>query len=105
MASKKDSQIPKYCLHKSSGRARVTLNGKDFWLGRYGTPGSREKYDRLIAEWMANGRNPPIQARDGLTVVEVMATFWRYAQELLPQARWVSLQRVGELPPGLATAE
>jgi len=41
---------PAYRKHKS-GQARVTIAGKTFYLGKHGTPASREAYDRLVAEW------------------------------------------------------
>jgi hypothetical protein len=44
---------PKYALHKPSGQARVRIEGTDHYLGAYGTPVSRERYDDLIAEWFA----------------------------------------------------
>ena len=51
----------KYRKHKASGQAIVTLNGKDNYLGTHGTAASKREYDRLISEWLANGRNlvPP----------------------------------------------
>jgi hypothetical protein len=42
-----------YCLDKSSGRAFVTLNGRRTYLGKHGTPASRDEYDRVIGEWIA----------------------------------------------------
>ena len=50
------TQLPKYCLHKSTGRAFVRIKGKTFYLGKYGTQASRREYDRVIAEFVANGR-------------------------------------------------
>jgi integrase len=44
---------PAYLLHKPSGRARVRIDGKDIYLGEYGSPASREQYDDLVAEWFA----------------------------------------------------
>src|SRR5262249_34412652 len=32
------------------------LNGKDYYLGAYGSAGSRAEYDRLINEWLAHAR-------------------------------------------------
>ena len=49
-------RVPSYRLHKPSAQAVVTLGGKDFYLGRHGSPESRAEYDRLIAEWLAEGR-------------------------------------------------
>jgi hypothetical protein len=44
---------PAYLLHKPSGRARVRINGEDIYLGEYGSPASREKYDDLVADWFS----------------------------------------------------
>jgi site-specific recombinase XerD len=43
--------VPKYALHKPTGQARVRLNGKDVYLGKYGSPESHERYTEAIAEW------------------------------------------------------
>jgi len=48
---------PKYRLHRARGLAVVTLSGRDFYLGKYGTAESRSEYDRLCAEWLSNGRS------------------------------------------------
>jgi len=50
--------LPKYRRHKASGQAIVPLNGRDHYLGRYGTKASRVEYDRMTSEWLANGRQP-----------------------------------------------
>jgi len=49
----KSRKKPSYLLHKPTGQARVRLNGKDHYLGEYGSPDSREKYDELISEWLS----------------------------------------------------
>jgi integrase len=51
-------QLPKYCKHKSSGRAFVCIGGKMYYLGKYGSQTSRREYDRIIGEFVANGRQP-----------------------------------------------
>ncbi len=66
----KAKKPPSYLLHKPSGRARVRLNGRDIYLGAYGTPESREAYHRLVAAWERNGRESPPQNAD-LTVREL----------------------------------
>lgn len=41
----------------------VTKKRRDYWLGEYGTPESRELYYQVIAEWEARGRRfPPRRA-------------------------------------------
>jgi len=61
-------RIPKYRLHTTTGRAVVTTGGREIYLGRYDSPESREKYNRLIAEWLANGRTQTGQPAGELTV-------------------------------------
>ena len=47
-------RIPSYRLHKPTGQAVVTINGKDFYLGKHDSPTSHAAYKRLVAEWLAN---------------------------------------------------
>lgn len=49
-------RIPSYRKHKASGKAVVTLDGRDFYLGPHGSQISRDEYDRLVSKWLANGR-------------------------------------------------
>lgn len=84
-------RIPSYRKRKDRNQALVTLTDavtkrrRDYWLGEYGTPESRERYHRLIAEWEANGRRlPHLQeaegtADQGMTVAELIAEYWRWA--------------------------
>jgi hypothetical protein len=51
------ARIPSYRLHKPSNQAVVTLTGRDIDLGDFGSPESRVEYDRVIAEWLSNGRS------------------------------------------------
>lgn len=71
---------PKYRKHRASGQAVVTLNGRDHYLGPYGTRASKANYDRLIAEWLANGRRLGLDQSGGLSVVELLAEFFRFAK-------------------------
>lgn len=48
---RKPGKVPSYCHHRRSGRAVVRIDGKDHYLGPYGSPESHEEYERLIAEW------------------------------------------------------
>jgi integrase len=49
----RSQRIPAYRLHKPTGQAVVRLDGRDHYLGRHGTEQSREKYRRVIAEWLS----------------------------------------------------
>lgn len=48
--------IPSYRLHKPTGQAIVVLRGKMFYLGQYKSKASKEEYNALIAEYLANHR-------------------------------------------------
>jgi hypothetical protein len=50
-------RVPTYCHRKSRDLAVVTINGQDVYLGKYNSPESKKKYDRLIQEWLATGRS------------------------------------------------
>jgi len=73
------NSTPKYRKHRASGQAVVTLSGKDFYLGPHGTKASHREFDRLVAEWLQNGRTIA-QAEVSLTVVEVLAAYKRFAK-------------------------
>ena len=49
-------KLPSYCLHKARGLAVVALDGREFYLGPYGTAVSRHVCDRIARERLANGR-------------------------------------------------
>lgn len=72
-------RIPSYRLHRCSGRAVVTLGGRDVFLGKHGTPESRGRYQRIIAEWLANDRRLSVSA-DDITIIELVDRFWTHAQ-------------------------
>jgi hypothetical protein len=42
--------------HKPSGRARITINGRDHWLGKWDSAEFRLAYDRIIADYLATRR-------------------------------------------------
>lgn len=74
--------LPSYRKHRSSGQAVVTLSGKDYYLGPYGTRSSKIEYDRLIGEWLANGRRPLCDRgeTDTFTVAKLSAAYWRHCK-------------------------
>jgi integrase len=75
-------RTPSLCLHKGSGQAVVRIDGKDHYLGKYGTPESEAEYDRLIGEWLANGRClPKVGVKQGLSVNELILAYWRHAEQ------------------------
>jgi integrase len=71
---------PKYRKHKASGQAVVTLNGRDHYLGPYGSRASRTLYDRLTSEWILNGRSLQPLGAASISVVELCARFLEHAR-------------------------
>jgi len=65
--------VPRYRKHVS-GQARVTINGRDYYLGPWRSKTSIVEYDRIIAEFLASGRSPNFGVeKTQLTVAMVMA--------------------------------
>ena len=84
MSHSKPRRTPKYCHHKATGQAYVTIDGRSRYLGAYGSPESQEKYHRLIATWAAHGGQlpPTPEAGPSLTVTELCV---RYFDRLFPR--------------------
>lgn len=74
------NSVPKYRKHRASGQAVVTIGGRDFYLGKYGTAASRQAYQRRIAEWIASGRPSHVAPATDITITEVCAAFLRHAK-------------------------
>ncbi len=85
---------PKYYKHKASGQAVVTIDGQDHYLGPWKSRASRDAYDRLISEYLANGRR--LRPRpDDFTVGEVIEQFWEYAQGYYRRPDGTHTQEIG----------
>lgn len=89
-------KVPAYRQRAGYDQAIVTLTDaltkkrRDFWLGPYGSPESRECYHRVIAEWEGRGRRLPprsmpsasVSASPGgqrLTINELILEYWAWA--------------------------
>ena len=68
---------PSYLLHQRSGQARVRIDGKDHYLGPYESPESRERYDALIAQWMARSGDT---SQYTLTIDDLALLYIEFAQ-------------------------
>lgn len=75
------TRVPSYRLHRPSGRAVVTIDGRDVYLGEYGTAASRRAYDRAIGAWLAAGRDRPAAgtAGRGITCARVAQLYRAHA--------------------------
>jgi hypothetical protein len=66
----KADYVPSLRRHKPTNQAVCTLNGRDHYLGKFGTKESKKAYDALIGEWLRLGRQMPTV--NGLSVNEVI---------------------------------
>src|SRR6266487_352308 len=79
---------PSYRRHKARNCAVVTIDGRNHYLGRYGSPESHQEYSRLLAEWQRRGKhllsdtplNPPNHPPHVLLLSELILAFFRHVQ-------------------------
>lgn len=72
--------IPTYRKH-SSGQARVVINGRCFYLGKYGSKASKRRYDALVAEWLASSRSSSFGLQpETLTLSHLMLDYLRHCK-------------------------
>jgi len=80
--------VPSLRHHKARGLAVVTLGGKDFYCGKFGSRASRREYDRLVGEWLAAGRPQIVESTQRITVAELLVRYMRFAKSYyLPPSR------------------
>jgi integrase len=77
---------PGYCLHKPTGQAYVRFDGKPFYLGEYGSEKSKERYNRLKAEWLVNRHSAKFKpkASAGPTIADVCNAYLDHAEAYYP---------------------
>jgi len=76
---------PSYRRHKARNSAVVTLDGRNHYLGPYGSPESHEKYARLLAEWRLHSGHllpttGPRRIASNLSINELILAYFRHAQ-------------------------
>ena len=82
------TRIPKYRLHKGSGQALVQINGERVYLGKHGSAESKEKYQRIIAEWLVSVSepkqddvtSPATVIRHDLPINEMLLAYLKFAE-------------------------
>jgi len=80
--SSRRKRLPSYRLHRPSGLAVVTIDGRDHYLGQYGTPESRQKYGELISQAAIGVPvDPRPVAGDVTTVAILVAAYMKYATQ------------------------
>ena len=73
-------RVPSYRHHKPSGQAVVTLDGKDHYLGPYGSDRSRAEYKRRVGEWLIGDQDLP-RPDEGVSVAELALAYWSHAKQ------------------------
>jgi integrase len=72
------SHIPKLRLHKTTSQGYVEIEGRSFYLGRYGRPETQERYHRFISEWLANGRCLRVDPNE-IAIAELVNQYLKWA--------------------------
>ena len=68
------SAIPSYLFHRPTGQARVRWQGRDYYLGMYGSPESKQRYSQIVAEITASGSVAPSTSAH-ITVAELVERY------------------------------
>jgi len=104
--STKSNRIPKYCLHKPTGLARVIIDGRHVYLGVYGSDESRGQYGRLIAERFGQDKVPentsPPSPAAAITVSELVLRYWQDRVQPLYQKNGKATDRQSHMRLALA---
>jgi len=94
-------RLPSYRKH-SSGAARVTISGKDYLLGEYGSPESKRKFNKLLAEYISGGRSSSFGvAPTELTILELLASYKKYLKKYHGSGESSELHRFEPVLKGL----
>jgi hypothetical protein len=70
-------RIPSYRLHKPSGKAVVTIAGKDHYLGLHDSEEGRLAYDALVAPLKAAGNNATVA---NMTISHLAIQYMKHAE-------------------------
>ena len=76
----KQPSVPRYRLHRARDCGVVTIGGRNFYLGKYNSPESKEEYARLIAEHFGSRCPPaidPAKELAALTINQLILRYWR----------------------------
>jgi len=101
MPRRPKGSVPSLVHHKPSNRARVRINGRDCWLSKWGSPESQLAYERLIAEYIANGRVVPPQPQQAVPGTDIDV---RHSQAGIT-VRATSPASNADVPDGLTVVE
>ncbi len=93
--------VPKLCKRKKSGRAYVTIDGYEHYLGAaFGTPEAQAEYDRLIGEYLTSGCDAAaVNPGQRVNIERVIKAFWIFAKDYYvkngtPTSEWHAYRQV-----------
>jgi integrase len=84
--SSAERHVPKYRHYKPKNLGVVRIDGRDHYLGRFGSPESYERYHRLLAERYARGPAVPAPTPEArpqsevLTITELCVGYYRHCE-------------------------
>jgi len=87
-------KTPKLRYHKATKQAYCVLNGRAIYFGNPQTCDTTAEYHKVIAEWLANGRQPETSGND-ITINELLARFWVYAEQYYRDASGNTTSELG----------
>ena len=76
---KKASSVPPFRVHKAARQGYVVIDGRRAYLGRFDLPATKQRCDRLIAEWPAAGQSMPVSPTE-ITIVDLAARIWEHVE-------------------------
>ena len=86
----KSSKLPKYALHRASGQARVLVNGKHIYLGKFGSVESQQKcadiITKLASESLAAISDLPSGQFPDLTIDDLLLRYLQFARSYYCEA-------------------
>jgi hypothetical protein len=84
--TRKRTKCPAYRHYKPKDLAVVRIEGKDHYLGGYGSEASYERYHRLVAEWLARSCTVTVPSTaalptpPSLTISELIWRYWEFVR-------------------------
>jgi hypothetical protein len=72
-------KLPSYRLHRASNNAICCISGRTYYLGEFGSQESKDKFNRLIAQYLTDPHFGVEKSRQ--SVAEAVVAFLKYAAE------------------------
>jgi integrase len=74
-------RVPVPRLHKASGQARIKVDGREVWLGKFGSAEARRRYAEFLAKRTAElAAGPTMEPERPATVSVAILRFWKWAE-------------------------